>query len=239
MSPKVRRLVQLTSWYNRVFHHQLGSRHGPQGYMILFLAVSLSAIDIIAFFRRAIAFVRNGDKFSIRSFWKVVFQQHAQPTGSGPEYTGLNVEDPEEYEEAKLEASPRTSEILDRSSQQISHDSTNPAQWASEVHHHHRQFSQSASDATAFVQPPPSDDTLHDSEPIHRHYNKRLLHQLSSIAFCVLERSLVFAGLHQLLTGVVVYTGMRLLCGLLNISSVLYRRLSGQLYQRLLSTFDQ
>ena len=49
--------------------------HGTQGYFILFLAVTLSALDVIALGSRLIAFfraIKSGDhKFDFSSLWNV------------------------------------------------------------------------------------------------------------------------------------------------------------------------
>ncbi|KAF8665579.1 hypothetical protein AX16_000037 [Volvariella volvacea WC 439] len=185
-----------------------GSRHGPQGYLVLLFAIILTALDALALFTRILYFVRSSKKFQWRAFWStVVLNRDDTVQAKSSEYvelaTGL---DEDEFEETKQSALPR------HHSRRSTQDSSE-AYWANEEHRHHRHFSQSAaSDGTLFAphSPPSSDRTLPTEHPAHpdpQLSRKHFIRRLGSVAFAVAERSLVFAGLHQLLTGIVVYTG--------------------------------
>lgn len=88
-------------------------------------------------------------------------------------------------------------------------DRSHTEQWADAVRQHRRQFSM-ASEGTVFGSHSPghSQDTFHDPKA-RRTPSTRLgyLLQIGNIAFAVVERSLVLAGLAQFLTGIVTYTG--------------------------------
>jgi len=163
------------------------------------LAVLLSAIDILAAIRRFISFIRSNEPRSLKLFWKrVMLNQDINHMGTGSEYTGLIMEESEDLE-------------LPQISRQSSDDGVfrKTAQWANDVHHHHhhRNFSV-ASDGTLFGSRSPiqSDTTLAAQQKCHSP-QKNLVHRVGNAVFAVLERFLVFAGLGQLLTGIVIYTG--------------------------------
>lgn len=189
-----------------------GSVHGKQGYLIMLLAITLSLIDVLSFFRRVIAFFRSGEKFTLKTFWRtVVLGRGGDGAGISAEYAGLIAEEPEEFEESKIDlAAPSGPADLDQSRDLNDHGDT--AQWANNVHHHrhHRQFSQSAvSDGTLFApHSPKSEEILHGID-VRRGLTPRatFARRVGKGTFAVLERLLVFAGLAQLITGVVIYTG--------------------------------
>ena len=74
---------------------------------MLFVAAALSALDLIALFRRLFAYVksiRSGDeRFSIKSCWRtVVLDRDDHLAGSSAEYTGLVSDENEELDAAEL-----------------------------------------------------------------------------------------------------------------------------------------
>ncbi|KAJ8698083.1 hypothetical protein PTI98_004833 [Pleurotus ostreatus] len=200
-----------------------GAVHGRQGYFILLFAVSLSAIDILNLVRRLVTFFRSSEKFELYSFWhNTILGRDLLPQSTGPEYTGLTAAEPEsiddEFAESKLPPSPtnvqshhplrRQSDSEDQGGSQ--HEQT--ARWANRVHTHRRDYSvySAASDRTLFAtRSPPSEETLQDDEPHHAipKIKERLYKRVASVAFATAERALVFAGLAQVLTGIVIYTG--------------------------------
>lgn len=177
------------------------------------LALTLSAIDILSLFRRIVAFWRSGEKFGIKTFWWSTILGRERDRDLGPEYAGLVVEDPEEFEDTKISLSPirDSSDLGPR--QEYDGDT---AQWANDVHQHqhhprrtHRHYRQqsTASDGTLFGTSSPmrSVDTIREVKGTSSKAD--LLFRISQGVFAVLERSLVFAGLVQVLTGIVTYTG--------------------------------
>ncbi|KDQ29141.1 hypothetical protein PLEOSDRAFT_1112118 [Pleurotus ostreatus PC15] len=200
-----------------------GAVHDRQGYLILLFAVSLSAIDILNLVRRLVTFFRSSEKFELYSFWhNTILGRDLLPQSTGPEYTGLTAAEPEsiddELAESKLPPSPtnvqshhplrRQSDSEDQEGNQ--HEQT--ARWANRVHTHRRDYSvySAASDRTLFAtRSPPSEETLQDDEPHHAipKIKERLYKRVASVAFATAERALVFAGLAQVLTGIVIYTG--------------------------------
>ena len=77
--------------------------------MVIFLALIVSAIDLISGMSRLINYmkgVRSGDKFSVLSFWRtVILGQDETRVGLDAEYTNLVVDEPEDMEEVP-EAQP-------------------------------------------------------------------------------------------------------------------------------------
>jgi hypothetical protein len=183
--------------------------------LIIFVALSLSFLDIIRFGRRFFNFIRFRDKFNIKSFWRVVFLGREQlPHGSGPEYAGLVVDEPEDYEHQELKVPEDIEPNLHRD-QEFRRDDIQTVQWADlSQNNPHKHSLSASSDGTllAGITARPfsrnSDDTLHDA--IHDHYDPpkaSLFRRILKIAHAVVERVVVFAGFMQLLTGIVTYTG--------------------------------
>lgn len=167
--------------------------------MILFLASLLSAIDFLAIARRFISFIRADEPKSFKLFWKwVVLNKDINRLGSGPEYTGLVVEEPEDLQSPKI-----SRESSDNG------DLRETAQWANDVHNHRRNFSL-ASDGTVFGSRSPthSDITLQDAKLRRNAKSQSLSVRIGNGAFAFLERFLVVGGFTQVLTGIVIYTGM-------------------------------
>ncbi|OBZ76401.1 putative membrane protein C3B8.06 [Grifola frondosa] len=180
-----------------------GSKHGVQGYWFLFFAVLISAFDVFAFVLRFIAYVnsiRKGeDKFALKAFWNyVILGRDEHLSGSGAEYTNLVVEDPEDLDDAELkvkevdvseQTSPRRARIVEPIQTQFEpseQDNDETESWANDVHHH-RQPSY------------PHSWSITDK--------RSLLRRIGRGVFATAERSLVFAGLWQVISGVVIYTG--------------------------------
>ncbi|KAF8914068.1 cytoplasmic protein [Gymnopilus junonius] len=170
-----------------------GAVHSSQGYFIIAVAISLSALDIIAALRRFITFLRSSDK-SLKSFWRTVVKKEHIQLEAGPEYSAKMMRDSVELQDV----------LLDDDS-----DRSHTEQWANAVHQHRRQFSM-ASDGTVIGSHSPghSQDTFHDAKA-RRMPLTRLdrLSQIGNLVFTVVERSLVLAGFAQVLTGIVIYTG--------------------------------
>lgn len=196
-----------------------GNIHGTHGYFILFLAASLSTLDIIALGSRLIAYVRSiasGDQqLTFHSVWNTAILGKGTPLlGSSAEYTTLVVDaGDEEYEEAELKGATTDSDRLGASRQPrgspplpkvVSFDdeeyNAQTIEWSPQTptsdpgRFHTRNHSVR------------SDDTLHDIAS-EMNDSKPWYKKVGSAVFATLERILVFAGFAQLLTGVVVYTG--------------------------------
>ena len=77
------------------------------------------------------------------------------------------------------------------------------AQWANNARRHHREYSHSVASETTIFGRHSSDDNFHDSNGAKVPSARRL----GSGIFGTLEWMLVFGGLAQLLTGIIVYTG--------------------------------
>jgi hypothetical protein len=146
-------------------------------------------------FSRVVRYVRGGDKFAFKSFWRDAIlgkQQESILEENLELYTGLTTEDPEELTDVKL-----TSPTHDEG------DST--AQWANHVHRHRHHFSGVHRSSLSTH----SDETLRDATLQTDRLTPKppFLQRLGSITFAVLERFLVLGGFAQLLSGIVVYTG--------------------------------
>ena len=199
-----------------------GNVHGTHGYFVLFLAVTLSVLDIIALGSRLIAFVRaikSGDqRFTWSSVWNTtILGKDASPLGSSAEYTNLVVDvDEDEYEETELKAAMADSDQLGSSRQP--HGSHSPPKAVNFDEEYSAQTIEwlphtPVSDRTAVSgryharhHSVHSDDTLQDAVS-QMNEQKPWYKWVGFAIFATLERVLVFAGFMQLLTGVVVYTG--------------------------------
>jgi hypothetical protein len=66
--------------------------------MILLIAVSLTVIDFFAGIRRCFAYLRSGEKFHFKTFWKtVILNKGVTLDGNDAEYAHL-AQELEEYE---------------------------------------------------------------------------------------------------------------------------------------------
>ncbi|PFH52536.1 hypothetical protein AMATHDRAFT_74024 [Amanita thiersii Skay4041] len=158
----------------------LRAKHGSHGWLILSFAVLLTIIDVFSAIRRCLAYFKNGEKFEIKRFWRVVV---------------LNKEDGREGKEMEIEYTNLAEEYEIPESRNV-------------MRRHDRQFS-TASDGTLFGlhSPTNSEDTLQNFKFRAQSRSVPLLTRIALTSFAVAERALVFAGLAQLLTGIVVYTG--------------------------------
>jgi hypothetical protein len=186
----------------------LGSVHGSQGYMVIFLSLALTMIDGLAILRRIVIFFQNGDKLSIKAFWKVAILGRGGDTlGHASEYVGLVSEETEAFDKNEIALSPARDSIeLDVRRQDFDVDT---ARWANDVRHQHYRRQSTISDGTLYGSPTStrSVDKIQDAKG---NFTSKIgvLRKIGNGIFAVLERVLVFAALGQLLTGIVVYTGM-------------------------------
>lgn len=89
-----------------------GQKHSIQGYLILFFANLLSAVDLIALVGRLVSYIKSArsgqDAFSIKSAWRIVVLGREDDVhlsaAHASEYTNLVAADPEEYDAAELKA---------------------------------------------------------------------------------------------------------------------------------------
>lgn len=211
-----------------------GNKHASQGYLFLFFACTLSAVDFIALVSRLVGYIKairsSEEIFSVKNAWNiVVLDREGRAPANAAEYTNLVVADPEEYDTAELKAReieeegetepihPRRARFVEPIDTQIAsdrdgHDDT--AQWANNVEpHKHEPYPRSAaSDRTLFGPRSPrgsqhSDETLHETNHWISTTKTSLLRRIGRGAFATGERVLVFAGYMQLVTGIVEYTG--------------------------------
>jgi hypothetical protein len=173
--------------------------------MVILLSLTLTMIDGFALFSRIVAFLRNGDKFSIKAFWKsaILGQEHI-PFGS--EYEGLVSDEAEGFDKEIVLSPDSDSAELDVRRQDFDMDT---ARWANDVHRQHSRRQSATSEGTLYGSPTctRSVDKIEDTKG---NFTPKigLLRQIGNGTFAVLERVLVFAALGQLLSGVVVYTGV-------------------------------
>jgi hypothetical protein len=154
------------------------------------LAILLSALDIVAGFRRVINFVKSSDK-SFRNFWRGVVQRENH---QGAEYTSLD----EDTEETDLSKGPRESIELQDARVSDERERGNK-HWVNHQRHYFTASEQTVFDAH-------SDDTLRSQQ--HQFEDRRgLFSHISHVAYVVAERALVFAGYGQFIIGIVTYTG--------------------------------
>ncbi|KAF9075997.1 hypothetical protein BDP27DRAFT_1314853 [Rhodocollybia butyracea] len=176
-----------------------GQKHGQQGYMLILLALVLTTIDLLALLRRFFFFFRNGQKFHLKTFWNTVVLDK-EDVLRGPEYTGLV----NELEELEI-----VSPISPPPHKHVHYDedveSNETAQWANDVRRHRHNYSHSVASETTLSGRAHSDDDLSGS----RHLAKRVpwTQRIGSGVFATMERVLVFGGLMQVLTGIIIYTG--------------------------------
>jgi len=167
-------------------------------------------------FSRAIK--AGNQKLTFSSLWNTaILGKGPSPLGSNPEYTTLVADvDEDEYEEAELKGVITDSAQLGSSRRpRGSHSSPKTVSFDEEYNAQAIEWSPQTptSDRTTISgryhtrnNSVHSDDTLHDVDsPMDE--QKPWYKKAGSVVFATLERVLVFAGLVQLLTGVVVYTG--------------------------------
>ncbi|KAI6047315.1 hypothetical protein EDC04DRAFT_2622773 [Pisolithus marmoratus] len=188
-----------------------GSTHSSHGYVVICLTLVPSALDIATSFIRLYAYLRDGDKFTFRSFWHdVVLGRESHELSS--DYTGLVAEDAEEYDEIKpLNVASQEVPRLQSNSPSADRETADldryAAPWVNEPSPHHRCTFSTVSDHTLF-DPRHSEETLRDvSSPLASRQPQSLVQRITAIVRAILERLLVFAAFGLTLTGIVVYTG--------------------------------
>ncbi len=174
---------------------------------------------------------RGEDSFAFKSLWNyVVLDRDQHLSGATAEYTNLVVGEPDELEEAELNAKDvdddsegsaplhvRRDRIVEpiRTGLDMQDHHEGTVHWANDVHHHSRRPSypqSAASERTLFGPQSPhrSDDYLPGTGHVYPWQGKdkrALLRFVGRAAFATAERSLVFAGLMQVTSGIVIYTG--------------------------------
>ena len=108
---------------------EIGAVHGSQGYMIILLAVSLSAIDIISTARRLLDFVKSPNK-SLKSFWGCILNQRVEDIKT-PEYHALIPNESDIYSSVKLAHSSVELNNVERHNDMDAHETE---QWANIRH---------------------------------------------------------------------------------------------------------
>ncbi|KAE9410309.1 hypothetical protein BT96DRAFT_847112 [Gymnopus androsaceus JB14] len=178
-----------------------GQKHGQQGYLWILLAMALTAVDLLNMFRRIFLFFRNGQTFHLKTFWNsaILGKDEVDAALTGAEYAGLVSEEPEEMELVSPISPPPHKHV--HYDDDAEGDET--AQWANNVRRHHREYSHSVASETTIFGRHSSDDNFHASNGA----KVPLARRLGSGIFATLEWMLVFGGLAQLLTGIIVYTG--------------------------------
>lgn len=192
-----------------------GAVHGTGGFIVLALAAVLAAFDALYFFQRAFVFFRSPDRRNYRLFWRSVILN--QSNDSSHEYTHLIPDDADEFVTPSLHRHSGEKEQVHRAHFIDTIDSpiSESGEWV-----------QSASSQRSFVNHPihdrrhsmassHSEDTLHtppsqDSHDIHESRQRRwtTLARIGHAAFATAERTLVVLAFIQLLSGIVVYTGI-------------------------------
>ncbi|TFK76049.1 hypothetical protein BDN72DRAFT_891903 [Pluteus cervinus] len=192
--------ISASALYNKVMPNMYqGSKHALHGYILLFFALVLSAFDLLALLGRLVTFIRCGERLSPKAFWvKVVLGR--KDNHNSQNQAEVDVHDADDYEEQKLltvehDNTPTSSWV---NHQRTSDES--PGEWSD--HPHNR------SEGTLFLpQSPSSEATFHELEPCRQSSKPHLLHRIGQITLSVLERSLVFGGYVQFISGIVIYTG--------------------------------
>jgi len=198
-----------------------GSKHGSGGWLVLFFAGSLAAIDGLEFLKRAFHFFRSPNRTNLRVFWRRVVQN--QDEVLRPEYAHLVHDEPGEYEEVKLvdeleqssSSAPRIATSMEtfrmRSSESITEMQQDWPRSAATVgvgaYHarHNSTFSDHSDDTLhtpGILTRSGSHDSYEESEP------KSLLANIVHYSFATAERSLVLMAYAELLSGLTVYSGM-------------------------------
>ncbi|GJE84477.1 hypothetical protein PsYK624_005530 [Phanerochaete sordida] len=212
-----------------------GQKHGSQGYFFLFVAAAISALDLIALGGRLVSYVksiRNGEeRFALKACWNtVVLDREAAVRAEAAEYTGLVSEEPGEFEAAELkareledddaaEAEPihvRRAQFMAPIDTALSPRSSTEdhAQWVNNAPPR-AVYPQSAnSERTVFDHSHSPRGSVHSDETLHENVYASLKSSRYAIfkkigrgVFATVERTLVFAGYMQVITGTVIYTG--------------------------------
>lgn len=195
--------------------------HGKHGYIVFLVASIINIVDVSSILRRIFNFFRSSnEKFAFKSFWTNVIlgrdEQDLHLGGDSAEYTGLVSAEPKDIVLTPLTTSPVKQVHYDledeEEGEQISnwtneeHAQTN--NWANGVNRHRRNFSHTSDITLVRSRSTHSDDTLQeDSLDKAIGLNEPILRRIGNGVFHTVEYSLVIAGLMQVLTGIVVYTG--------------------------------
>jgi hypothetical protein len=191
--------LSFTPRFLQLFRYE-GAVHSALGYFTILAALCLSALDIIGFGKRFLAFIRSGDKLTLRSFWTVVNQDREQHHDfSDPEYTGL-VED---ESEALEEVGP----IYLQHAEEFGQNETQDHQ-----HNHEKGTLRTSLQRRLTVIPSPQPESPNGTlcEPVYDRHDRPkvpLLGRIGKIAYAVAERLLVVAGFAHVVIGIVTYTG--------------------------------
>ena len=212
-------------------HRYEGQVHGLHGWLVLLCAAAISTLDVISLVRRAVSYgyrVHTGEqKFAIRSCWNtVVLDREEAPLALGGEYAGLVSEDPEELDMAELKAHASSSTRhslphIDTTMSPIEEEEDQePEQWANDVRGHSRNpsYPQSAMSERTVFEPHSPRGSVHSVETLHtdewhpltwirESTRPAILLKIGRAVFATSERILVFLGLMQVVTGIVIYTG--------------------------------
>ncbi|KIY49513.1 hypothetical protein FISHEDRAFT_58387 [Fistulina hepatica ATCC 64428] len=170
-----------------------GSSHGRHGYFVLFIACALSIVDILSICHRVYAFFRSGDKFTFRGFWFQTILGQSDKDPIAAEYEGLVHDEPDEYDETKLEDDNQHEE----------------AEWSNHAPSSRHRYSASVTtDHTLLPRRLSAESDDHHGFSLGFSAAKKpLLRRVGNIAFATLERVMVFAGLAMTISGIVIYTG--------------------------------
>jgi hypothetical protein len=147
--------------------------------MIILVAISLSAIDIITAARRLLAFAKTPNK-TFKTFWRYILNKEVEDIKIS-EYHALIPNESDNYSTRKV---AHDSDELDDVEQYNTMNAHEAGQWANRIHRHRRQHSIR-----------------------QKILSSRALSLVGHSAFLVVERFLIFAGFAQLLLGIVTYTG--------------------------------
>lgn len=193
--------------------------HCTYGYIVLVLALSLSAVDAFAGAGRVVSYMRSIERerdgqFSVRSFWNRVIlskgDDHVRAINTA-EYTNLVFEEAEELEEfPKADAyhhHRRVAVLADDVN--ICDDET--TQWVNKVRHNSEDFPETPVSDHSFIGyrssrgSQHSDDTLQDQSRVVNEISTP--HRFGQLLFGTLQRFLVLAAFAQVMHGTIIYTG--------------------------------
>jgi hypothetical protein len=191
--------------------------------LVLILSLCLSAVDITRFLVRLYAFIKSRSKFALKPFWRNVVLGQNEYYDVTNEYTGLDPEEPSEFDVAELKPvrlAESTEPLHVRRNQPIATihtqdlddaDDDETAPWVNNSRSSqgaiHTQSERIVFEANSPQGSRHSDETLHDFKLPGLIKPQAPLIRISQGAFATLERALVFAAFGMTLSGIVVYTG--------------------------------
>ena len=209
-----------------------GQKHSSQGYLFLFVAATLSTLDLIALGRRLYNYVKavraGEEKLALKSCWNtVVLAREDDVRGVGAEYAGLVSDESEEDDATELKIREIDDDVVSepihvRRAQFVapidvvaSPRSSTDGHWANEGAARAPYPQSAVSERTVFDHSPRgsihSDETLHENVYLGLHLKGHskyaILKKTGNALFATAERCLVFAGYMQTITGIVIYTG--------------------------------